>query len=137
MSFICADGKTGELVYILPSRKLNKLTVYFNRTPLEERQKVKFLVTDMNAACFQLTKKVFPSANIIIDRFHVIKHLNTAFNEFRVREMKVLIRQKKKSEANKLKSNWKFLLKNQRIISTPFLSHSSLRISPILCLYFP
>ncbi|WP_462258817.1 transposase, partial [Vagococcus teuberi] len=86
MSFICADGKTGELVDILPSRTLNKLTVYFNRTPLEERKKVKFLVTDMNAA----------------------------FNEFRVREMKVLIRQKKKSEANKLKSNWKFLLKNQQ-----------------------
>ncbi len=89
MSFICADGKTGELVDILPSRTLNKLTVYFNRTPLEERKKVKFLVTDMNAA----------------------------FNEFRVREMKVLIRQKKKSEANKLKSNWKFLLKNQQNIS--------------------
>ena len=67
----------------------------------------------MNAAYSQLSKIVFPTANIIIDRFHVIKHLNTAFNEFRVREMKVLIRQKKKSEANKLKLNWKFLLKNQ------------------------
>ncbi|MGX6966219.1 ISL3 family transposase [Vagococcus teuberi] len=117
MSFICADGKTGELVDILPSRTLNKLTVYFNRMPLEEQKKVKFLVTDMNAAYFQLTKTGFPTANIIIDRFHVIKHLNTAFNEFRVREMKVLIRQKKNSEANKLKSNWKFLLKNQQNIS--------------------
>ncbi|MGX6969348.1 ISL3 family transposase [Vagococcus bubulae] len=117
MSFICADGKTGELVDILPSRKLDKLTVYFNRTPLEERKKVKFLVTDMNAAYFQLTKKVFPTAGVIIDRFHVIKHLNTAFNEFRVREMKVLISENKKSEANKLKTNWKFLLKNQLTIS--------------------
>ncbi len=74
------DGKTGELVDILPSRTLNKLTIYFNRTPLEERKKVKFLVTDMNYAYFQLTKRGFPTANIIIDRFHVIKHLNTAFN---------------------------------------------------------
>ena len=39
MSFICADRKTGELIDILPSRKLNKLTVYFNRTPLEVRLK--------------------------------------------------------------------------------------------------
>lgn len=117
MSFICADGKTGELIDVLPSRKLDKLTVYFNRSPLEEQEKVKFLVTDMNAAYFQLTKKVFPTANLIIDRFHVIKHLNTAFNDFRVREMKVLNVEKKKSEANKLKSNWKFLLKNQMNVS--------------------
>ena len=50
----------------------------------------------MNATYFQLTKNVFPTADIIIDRFHVIKHLNTAFNEFRVREMKVLSSQNKK-----------------------------------------
>ncbi|AQP52862.1 ISL3 family transposase [Vagococcus penaei] len=95
----------------------HKLTTYFNRSPLEEREKVKFLVTDMNAAYFQLTKRVFPNASLIIDRFHVVKHLNTAFNEFRVREMKLLNVAKKKSEANKLKSNWKFLLKNQLTVS--------------------
>lgn len=117
MSFICADGESGDLVDILPSRKLEKLIPYFNRSPLEEREKVKFLVTDMNAAYFQLTKKVFPSAAIIIDRFHIVKHLNTTFNELRVREMKELIKQNKRSEANKLKSNWKFLLKNQINIS--------------------
>ncbi|MGY3704447.1 hypothetical protein BW731_10285 [Vagococcus martis] len=54
MSFICADGKTGELVDILLSRKLDKIIPYFNRSPLEEREKVNFLVTDMNAAYFQL-----------------------------------------------------------------------------------
>ncbi|MFI3806166.1 ISL3 family transposase, partial [Vagococcus fluvialis] len=91
MSFICADGETGELVDILPSRKLDKIIPYFNRSPLEEREKVKFLVTDMNAAYFQLTKNVFPTAKLIIDRFHIVKHLNTAFNDFRVREMKRLI----------------------------------------------
>lgn len=117
MSFICADGETGELVDILPSRRLDKIIPYFNRSPLEEREKVKFLVTDMNAAYFQLTKNVFPTAKLIIDRFHIVKHLNTAFNDFRVREMKRLITNKKKSKANKLKSNWKLLLKNQTNIS--------------------
>ncbi|WP_267113259.1 transposase, partial [Xanthomonas sacchari] len=66
---------------------------------------------------FQLTKNVFPTAKLIIDRFHIVKHLNTAFNDFRVREMKRLITNKKKSKANKLKSNWKLLLKNQTNIS--------------------
>ncbi|WP_267106636.1 transposase, partial [Xanthomonas sacchari] len=59
----------------------------------------------------------FPTAKLIIDRFHIVKHLNTAFNDFRVREMKRLITNKKKSKANKLKSNWKLLLKNQTNIS--------------------
>lgn len=67
MSFICADGKTGELVDVLPSRKLEKIIPYFNRSPFEEWEKVKFLVTDMNAAYFQLSKKVFPSAKSLID----------------------------------------------------------------------
>ncbi|WP_408645962.1 transposase [Vagococcus martis] len=78
MSFIYADGKTGELVDILPSRTLNELTVYFNRTLLEERQKVKFLVTDMNAAYFQLTKEDFPSADpkvLKIEKSHEISLL--------------------------------------------------------------
>lgn len=72
----------------------------------------------MNAAYFQLTKKVFPSARLIIDRFHIVKHLNSAFNEFRVREMKRINQQNKKSDANKLKTNWKFLLKNSSNIDT-------------------
>ncbi|MBE9390474.1 ISL3 family transposase [Vagococcus salmoninarum] len=118
MSFICADGETGKLIDILPSRKLNKLTHYFNRTTIENRENVQFLVTDMNAAYFQLTKKVFPSARLIIDRFHIVKHLNSAFNEFRVREMKRINQQNKKSDANKLKTNWKFLLKNSSNIDT-------------------
>ncbi|MGO3650580.1 transposase [Vagococcus sp.] len=43
-------------------------------------------MTDMNAAYFQLAKKTFPCAELVIDRFHIVKHLNTAFNEFRVKE---------------------------------------------------
>ena len=45
-------------------------------------------MTDMNAAYFQLTKRVLPNAKVVIDRFHIIKHLNQAFNDFRVQEMK-------------------------------------------------
>ena len=118
MSFICANGETGELVDVLPSRRLDKLMNYFNRSPKEKREQVKFLVTDMNAAYFQLTKKIFPCAALVIDRFHIVKHLNQAFNDFRVREMKALIKNHQRSEANKLKVNWKYLLKNQMTVSS-------------------
>lgn len=85
MSFICADGKTGKLVDILPSRKLAKLTNYFKQYPHPDQ--VKLLVTDMNAAYLQLTKSVFTSAEVVIDRFHIVKHCNQALQDFRIREM--------------------------------------------------
>ena len=113
MSFICADGNSGRLVEILESRRLNYLMPHFNGYPDEERFKVKYLVTDMNAAYFQLVKNIFPNAELIIDRFHIVKHLNEAFNSFRVREMKKLKVSGHKVEASKLKKNWRFLLKNR------------------------
>uniref|UniRef100_UPI00293156D2 DUF2273 domain-containing protein n=1 Tax=Enterococcus faecium TaxID=1352 RepID=UPI00293156D2 len=45
----------------------------------------------MNAAYFQLTKRILPNAKVVIDRFHIIKHMNQAFNELRIREMNVII----------------------------------------------
>lgn len=85
MSFIWADGKTGKLVDILPSRKLTKLTNYFKQYPHPDQ--VKLLVTDMNAAYFQLTKSVFTSTEVVIDRFHIMKHCSQALQDFRIREM--------------------------------------------------
>ncbi|MFY8331114.1 transposase [Vagococcus carniphilus] len=44
------------------------------------RLKVKFLVMDMNASYGQLLKTVFPNAEIVTDRFHIIQHINKSFN---------------------------------------------------------
>ena len=115
MSFICADGETGNLIDILPTHKLPRLTNYFFGCTNPE--KVKFLVTDMNAAYFQLTKRVLLNAKVVIDRFHIIKHMNQAFNELRIREMNELRKAGQKSHAEKLKKNWRFLLKNRANIN--------------------
>ena len=115
MSFICADGETGKLIDILPTRKLSRLTHYFSRCTNPEA--VEYLVTDMNAAYFQLTKRVLPNAKVVIDRFHITKHLNQAFNDFRVQEMKRLHQLGQRREAEKVKKNWRFLLKNRQKIN--------------------
>ncbi|MEZ7243856.1 ISL3-like element ISEfa5 family transposase, partial [Enterococcus faecium] len=107
MSFICADGETGQLIDVLPTRKLPRLTSYF--LGCANPEEVKFLVTDMNAAYFQLTKRILPNAKVVIDRFHIIKHMNQAFNELRIREMNELRKVGQKSQAEKLKKNWRFL----------------------------
>ena len=71
----------------------------------------------MNAAYFQLTKRVLPNAKVVIDRFHIVKHMNQAFNELRIREMNELRKAGQKSQAEKLKKNWRFLLKNRASIN--------------------
>ena len=106
MSFICADGETGKLIDILPTRKLSRLTHYFSRCANPEA--VEYLVTDMNAAYFQLTKRVLPNAKVVIDCFHIIKHLNQAFNDFRVQEMKRLHQLGQRREAEKVKRTGAF-----------------------------
>lgn len=115
MSFICADGETGQLIDVLPSRKLSKLTTHFKQFSTTES--VEFLVTDMNAAYFQLLKHVFPNAQLIVDRFHIIKHLNTAFQDFRIREMKRLKQENQLEAYRKIKANWRFFTKNRRNIN--------------------
>jgi transposase len=65
----------------------------------------------MNAAYFQLTKHVLPNAKVVIDRFHIVKHMNQAFNALRIREMNELRKAGHKIQAEKLKKNWHFLLK--------------------------
>lgn len=84
---------------------------------LIDQNAVEYLVTDMNAAYFQLTKRVLPNAKVVIDRFHIIKHLNQAFNDFRVQEMKRLHQLRQRREAEKVKKNWRFLLKNRQKIN--------------------
>ena len=49
--------------------------------------------------------------HIPIDRFHIVKHMNQAFNELRILEMNDLRKVVQKSQAEKMKKNWRFLLK--------------------------
>ena len=114
MSFICADGESGKLVDILPTRKLSALRTYF--LGCTNPDQVDYLVTDMNAAYCQLTKKVLPNAKLVIDRFHIVKHMNQAFQDFRIRIMKELHASGQKAEAQKLKTNWRYLTKNRQAI---------------------
>lgn len=47
MSFICADGESGNLVDILPTRRLDKLTLHFSNFPKKEREQVDFILLNI------------------------------------------------------------------------------------------
>ncbi|MGL9847824.1 transposase [Enterococcus sp. DIV0765f] len=90
------------------------LTNYF--LDYTDPEEVKFLVTDMNTAYFQLTKSVLQNAKVVIDRFHIVKHMNQAFNELRIFKMNELRKARQKIHVEKLKKNWR-LLKNRANIN--------------------
>lgn len=108
MSFHMVDGKTGKTIDIIEDRRLNNLIKYFSYYPHHVRKKVKLIVIDMYSPYISLIKKMFPNANIIIDKFHLVNLISTALNKTRIRLMN-----KDNKNYNKLKRYWKLILKDQ------------------------
>ncbi|OFI48734.1 hypothetical protein BG261_07530 [Floricoccus tropicus] len=85
MAFIAIDGVTHELHTLIDDRRIYSLINDFLQSPQSEITKVKYLVMDMNASYGRLIKVVFPNAEIITDRFHIVQQITCAFNVLRVK----------------------------------------------------
>ena len=112
MSCILVDTHQHQLIDILEDRTQAHLRDYFMRYPYEERQKVKTITMDMYRPYYEFLKSIFPNADIIIDRFHIVQHLNRALNLYRVKVMNQL-KYKSPTDYRKLKQQWKLILKNE------------------------
>lgn len=123
MSFIFCDGDTHDILDIVENRKQKYLIDYFLRFDLSERLKVKFVVMDMYKPYIEVIKTCFPNANIVIDKFHVVQHLNRALNRIRVETMNTY-RYTRPTDYRKLKQLWKLVLKNRENLEfEPFETH--------------
>ena len=109
MSFIFCDATSHKIIDSVRNRKLYSLKIYFSRFPLEERNKVLTVTIDMYEPYMSLIKEVFPNAQIIIDRFHIVQALNRALNMSRVNLMNTF-RRSNRPLYNKYKRYWKLLL---------------------------
>lgn len=107
MSFIFIDSSTGKPIDIVEDRRIDHLIKYFMGYSKAARYSVESIVIDMYVPYMQLIKKVFPNAQIILDRFHMVQLFSRAFNKTRVLAMKTHT-----AYHNKFKKYWKLLLKN-------------------------
>lgn len=82
------DPETGDILDILPSRTQEYIYHYFNNISLEERNKVKFVITDLCESYRSVVRSLFFKSIHIADRFHWIKLTTNAFNSVRIRVMK-------------------------------------------------
>ena len=109
MSFVYCDAYNHEILDVVEDRRLESLTTYFLRFPIEVRRKVQGIVVDMYQPYVQLIKQCFPNASIIIDRFHIAQHMVRAMNRVRIEVMKSF--HPDSLPYKLLKKYWKHLLK--------------------------
>ena len=120
MSVNLTDLEGGHIFDILADRRQRYLFEYFNSYPLKVRKRVEYVTTDMYRPYTDLAKKVFPNANIVVDKFHIVQLLARELNKLRINEMKKL--NTRSREYKILKRYWKIpLTKNWELNSIYFL----------------
>ncbi|WP_142956224.1 ISL3 family transposase, partial [Enterococcus durans] len=116
MSFIMMDGQSHALLDIVENRRLPYLECYFSRFSLATREAVQLIVIDMYAPYVSLVKKLFPNAQLFIDRFHIVQHIGRTFLNHRVKETTARLKGTSHSQrglGKKLKRYWKLLQKEE------------------------
>ncbi len=81
------DFITKKVIYVYPSRRKDRLTSELSFIPKNERLNVKYVIIDMWDTYRDLARIYFPNSKIAVDSFHVIKHLNEAMDDIRIRIM--------------------------------------------------
>ena len=108
MSFHMCNGITGQIIDIIEDRRLDNLIKYFYYYDYKARSRVQFIIIDMYSPYISLIKKMFPNANIIIDKFHLTQLISRSLNKTRIMTMK-----KHKQHHRKFKRYWKLILKSR------------------------
>lgn len=85
---IITDAHNKKIIDILPNRKKIELIKYFRS--FENRTDVKYVVMDMNPHFREAAQTCFPSARIVVDRYHVTRQAIWALENIRKAEQKAL-----------------------------------------------
>lgn len=112
--FACViiDFYSHKIIDILPSRTTPFLDNYFEKIPLNVREKVKYVVTDMYDGYISAIKRWFKNATIAIDPFHYMKYLTEAVQSVRRR---ILSNEDRKfNDRSWMGSHWRLLTTNPK-----------------------
>ena len=82
------------------------------RYPRKVRKKVKTICIDIYPPYMNMIREMFPNAEIIIDRFHMVQNINRELNKARVKLMNQY-KNKKGSTYTILKNFWKVILEDR------------------------
>ncbi len=111
-ALVIQDFYTGDPIDILRSRRANVTEPYFVSIPPEERNSVKYLISDMYNPYLTFVEKYFPNAVSVIDSFHVIQWIIRAIDTY-IRQLLKKYRQRDRELEERLS------MEQQRPVSLP------------------
>ena len=106
-AFVMYDPNAHAINDILPDRIQGTIDDYLYKVDWHEKDKVKYVVTDMNESYRTIIHKHFKNATHIIDCFHFLRYVEDALNSVRIR-IQGLFKDTDK-EYKILKKNWRIL----------------------------
>ena len=115
MSFIAQDFDSLKVITILDGRTQTTIRNHFLRYSRQVRNQVKVITMDMFSPYYDIARKLFPKAKIVLDRFHIVQHLSWAMNRLRIQIMKQF--ERKSHEYKALKRYWKLIQQDSRKLS--------------------
>ena len=77
------NGKTRTPIDIIECRYKTHLLDYFNKFSLQERKKVKYVITDLWKTYKDLANIYFPNAKVVADKFHFVRYTTEAVDTVR------------------------------------------------------
>ena len=81
-ALVIQDFHTGDPIDLLRSRRTSVTEPYFVAIPKEERNQVKYLISDMYNPYIAYVEKYFPNAVPVVDSFHVIQWIIHSINNY-------------------------------------------------------
>ena len=115
MSFIAQDFKKLDIITVLEGRTQAVIRNHFLRYDRAVRCQVKIITMDMFSPYYDIAKKLFPNAKIVLDRFHIVQYLSRAMSRLRVQIMNQFDR--KSHEYKAIKRYWQLIQQDSRKLS--------------------
>lgn len=100
-ALVIQDFYTGDPIDILRSRRTKVTEPYFASIPIDERNKVKYLLSDMYNPYISFVDKYFPNAVPVVDSFHVIQWIIHAIDLY-IRQLERGFRKRDREREEKL-----------------------------------
>ena len=143
-ALVIQDFHTGDPIDLLRSRRTTVTEPYFASIPREERNQVKYLISDMYNPYISYVEKYFPNAVPVVDSFHVLQWIIRSIDNY-IRQLIKKYRQRDREYQDKLSyeqqrpvslppSNEVYLLQKYRWLiltnQSNILYHSDPRMDP-------
>lgn len=143
-ALVIQDFHTGDPIDLLRSRRTSVTEPYFASIPREERNQVKYLISDMYNPYISYVEKYFPNAVPVVDSFHVLQWIIRSIDNY-IRQLIKKYRQRDREYQDKLSyeqqrpvslppSNEVYLLQKYRWLiltnQSNILYHSDPRMDP-------